>query len=123
MRFEADSVVPLYQQIADQFEAGILSGAFPEGSQLPSTTVMAREYQLNPATVLRGFNLLVDAGLIEKRRGIGMFVCAGAQAQLAAREQATFASGHVRQLVKDAKALGLGKRELIAAIEKEWDHE
>ncbi len=123
MHFEADSVVPLYQQIADQFEAGILSEAFAEGEQLPSTTVMARAYQLNPATVLRGFNLLVTAGLIEKRRGIGMFVCAGARQKLAAREQATFAETHVRTLVDAAKALGLGKEALLAAIEKEWEHE
>lgn len=123
MHFEADSVVPLYQQIATQFEAGILSGAFPEGEQIPSTTTMARVYQLNPATVLRGFNMLVDAGLVEKRRGIGMFVCTGAQAQLAARAQATFRQEQVQAVVRAAKALGMDRQALIDAVMREWDHE
>ena len=123
MHFEADSVVPLYQQIATQLEAGILSGAFPEGEQLPSTTALAREYRLNPATVLRGFNILVAAGLIEKRRGIGMFVTAGAQQKLAAAAQAELTSGQVQELVAAAKAAGLSKQAVLAAIEKEWDHD
>ncbi|MCI1986133.1 MAG: GntR family transcriptional regulator [Lactobacillus sp.] len=122
MHFEADSVVPLYQQIATQFEAGILSGAFAEGEQIPSTTMVAHNYQLNPATVLKGMNLLVDAGLIEKRRGIGMFVRAGAQAQLQQQAQADFYQQRVVALVQAAKQLGMTQADLQAAIEKGWGH-
>nr|WP_218841901.1 GntR family transcriptional regulator [Lacticaseibacillus absianus] len=113
----------MYAQIATQFTAGILSGAFPEGSQVPSTTEVARTYALNPATVLRGMNELVAAGLLEKRRGIGMFVVAGAQAQARAQRQAAFFTERLTAMVAAAKALGITQAELTAAIEKEYRHE
>lgn len=120
MHFESDSVVPLFQQIATQFEAGILNGAFAEETQIPSTTQVSKAYQLNPATVLKGMNLLVDAGLIEKRRGIGMFVVKGARQQLRKQAQATFYQERVQALIQAAKTLGISKSELMAAIEKGW---
>ena len=120
MHFESDSVVPLFQQIATQFEAGILNGAFAEETQIPSTTQVSKAYQLNPATVLKGMNLLVDAGLIEKRRGIGMFVVKGARQQLRKQEQATFYQERVQALIQAAKTLGISKSELMAVIEKGW---
>ncbi|WP_390407170.1 GntR family transcriptional regulator [Lacticaseibacillus jixiensis] len=123
MHFESDSVVPLFQQIATQFEAGILSGAFAEETQIPSTTQVSKAYQLNPATVLKGMNLLVDAGLIEKRRGIGMFVVKGARQQLRKQAQATFYQEQVQALIQAAKTLGISKSELMAAIEKGWADE
>lgn len=123
MHFESDSVVPLFQQIATQFEAGILSGAFAEETQIPSTTQVSKAYQLNPATVLKGMNLLVDAGLIEKRRGIGMFVVKGARQQLRKQAQTTFYQEQVQALIQAAKTLGISKSELMAAIEKGWADE
>ncbi|WP_461226292.1 GntR family transcriptional regulator [Lacticaseibacillus suihuaensis] len=123
MHFDASSVVPLYHQIAQQFTAGILSGAFPEESQIPSTTEVARTYAINPATVLRGMNELVDAGVIEKRRGVGMFVVQGARDRLAAAQQAEFFAAAVPQVVRQAKALGITAGQLTAAIEKEYNHE
>nr|WP_276580326.1 GntR family transcriptional regulator [Lacticaseibacillus parakribbianus] len=113
----------MYHQIAQQFTAGILSGAFPEESQIPSTTEVARSYAINPATVLRGMNELVDAGVIEKRRGVGMFVVQGAQAKLAAAQQAEFFAAQVPRVVRQAKALGITAGQLTAAIEGEYNHE
>ncbi|WP_125702335.1 GntR family transcriptional regulator [Lacticaseibacillus daqingensis] len=121
MHFDASSIVPLYQQITTQFTAGILSGAFPEGEQVPSTTEVARAYALNPATVLRGMNALVDAGLLEKRRGIGMFVVAGAQAQLRQAAQADFFDQRVGAVVAEAKTLAIPKAALVAAIERGYE--
>ena len=123
MHFDANSVMPLYQQVADAFTAGILSGAFPEGDQIPSTTEVSRQYQLNPATVLKGMNQLVAAGLIEKRRGLGMFVTTGAQAKLKAQRQSAFYSQEVATLLKAARQLGISKADLLAAIERGYGHE
>ncbi|MFD1392944.1 GntR family transcriptional regulator [Lacticaseibacillus jixianensis] len=121
MKFDASSIVPLYQQIADQFTAGILSGAFPEDTQIPSTTEVARTYAINPATVLKGMNVLVEAGLIEKRRGIGMFVTAGAQETLRKKRKHDFYADRITALVAAAKALDISKAELVAAIEEGYE--
>lgn len=118
MKFDASSVVPLYQQIADQFIAGILSGAFPEQAQIPSTTEVAKTYAINPATVLKGMNVLVDLGLIEKRRGIGMFVVPGAQERIKTKRKHDFYAERIGDLVAAAKALDISKAELIAAVEE-----
>ncbi|KRN25533.1 GntR family transcriptional regulator [Lacticaseibacillus camelliae] len=118
MKFDASSVVPLYQQIADQFTAGILSGAFAEDTQIPSTTEVAKTYAINPATVLKGMNVLVDLGLIEKRRGIGMFVVPGAQAKIKAKRKHDFYAERIANLIAAAKALDISQAELIAAIEE-----
>ena len=73
---------PIFLQLAEQLEDGILSGAYPEGSQVPSITEYAATYKINPATALKGINLLVNAGLLYKKRGIGMFVAEGARENL-----------------------------------------
>lgn len=74
MNFDFNDSTPLYQQIADQLEEMIFSGGFDEGSQVPSTTQLSQQLHINPATVLKGMNILVNKDLLEKRRGLGMFV-------------------------------------------------
>lgn len=69
---------PIFQQLAEQLEEGILNGTYPEETQVPSITEYSVNYKINPATALKGINLLVDAGLLYKKRGVGMFVSAGA---------------------------------------------
>lgn len=71
MQFQGEK--PIFLQLAEQLEDGILSGAYPEGSQVPSITEYAATYKINPATALKGINQLVNAGLLYKKRGIGMF--------------------------------------------------
>mgnify|MGYP000659461412 CR=1 FL=1 len=79
MRFDFSGTTPLFRQVAEQISEAIVSGAFAEGEQVPSTTEISSTYAINPATVLKGMNLLVDQGLLEKRRGLGMFVTTGAR--------------------------------------------
>ena len=67
MQFNFDESSPLYQQLADQLEEMIFSGGFDEGSQVPSTTQLSQQLHINPATVLKGMNILVDKDLLEKR--------------------------------------------------------
>ena len=79
-----DEGMPLFVQIAEQLADDIVDGVLAEGARVPSTNELAAFYRINPATAAKGINLLVDDGVLEKRRGIGMFVAAGAREQLRA---------------------------------------
>src|ERR1700748_1695865 len=74
-----DEGTPLFTQIADRLAAEIADGGLAEGERVPSTNELAAFYRINPATAAKGINLLADTGLLEKRRGIGMFVADGAR--------------------------------------------
>ena len=99
MQFHFDESAPLYQQIAAQLEEMIFTGVFPEGSQVPSTTQLSTELHINPATVLKGMNMLVEKDLIEKRRGRGMFVTAGAQENIMQTRKESFYKDYVKRLL------------------------
>ena len=109
---------PIFQQIAEQLEEGILSGAYPEEGQVPSITEFAVLYRINPATALKGVNLLVDAGLLYKRRGVGMFVSPGAREQLLLARRERFYQDFIQRLVREARNLGLTDGELRALLER-----
>lgn len=113
----------IYQQIARLIEDGILNGEYPEDGQVPSTTELARVFSINPATAAKGVNQLVDEGLLYKRRGIGMFVAAGAATALRRKRQAEFAENKLTALVREAKNLGLSKRQLMEQIAAKADEE
>ena len=81
---------PIYWQLKEQTVAMILDGTLAEGEPLPSVRTVASEFQLNPITVSKSYQALVEDGLVEKRRGLGMFVCDGARAKLIATERAKF---------------------------------
>jgi len=112
---------PIFLQVAERIEAEILSGSMAEESQVPSINELAAFYRINPATALKGINLLVDAGVLYKRRGIGMFVAQGAQAHLLARRRGGFQEDYVRPLVAQATALGITTEELEQMIRKEME--
>ena len=118
MDFDFSGPQPLFVQVADQLRAGIALGALPEGEQVPSTTEISRTYTINPATVLKGMTMLVDEGLLEKRRGLGMFVVPGAMERLRREERERFERDCVTDLVAEARRLGIGCQELIGLIEK-----
>ncbi|MBK0347284.1 GntR family transcriptional regulator [Aerococcaceae bacterium zg-ZJ1578] len=118
MQFDFQGNVPLFQQVAEQIEQAILSGSFPEGEQIPSTTEVSISYQINPATVLKGMNLLVDQGILEKRRGLGTFVTQGAQAMLRKKRQQQFIDSNLPAFIKEAKTLGISAQSLVELIEK-----
>ena len=109
---------PIFQQIAEQLEEGILSGAYPEESQVPSITEYSVQYRINPATALKGINLLVDAGLLYKKRGVGMFVSPGARERLLQARRERFYQDFVQRLVREARNLGLTDQELLALLER-----
>jgi len=110
---------PIFLQVAERIEAEILSGSMAEESQVPSINELAAFYRINPATALKGINLLVDAGVLYKRRGIGMFVAEGARATLLARRKGDFQETYVRPLAVQATALGISPSELAQMIRKE----
>ena len=116
MRFQEEK--PIFLQLAQQLEDGILSGAYPEGSQVPSITEYAATYQINPATALKGINQLVHAGLLYKKRGIGMFVADGAQELLRRQRSESFYQDYVQALVREAKGLGLTLEQLTDLVKR-----
>lgn len=112
---------PIFQQLAEQLEEGILSGTYPEESQVPSITEYSVNYKINPATALKGINLLVDAGLLYKKRGVGMFVATGAREQLRGQRRERFYQDFVQRMVREARNLGLTERELVDMIERGFE--
>ena len=97
---------PIFQQIAEQLEEAILSGAYPEESQVPSITEYSVQYRINPATALKGINLLVDAGLLYKKRGVGMFVASGAREKLRQSRRERVYQDYVQRMVRGGRDLG-----------------
>ncbi|MEA4943225.1 MAG: GntR family transcriptional regulator [Propionicimonas sp.] len=106
----------LFLQIAERIEDSIVDGSLPEETQAPSTNELAAFYRINPATAAKGVNMLVEAGVLSKRRGVGMFVAAGAREALLARRRATFAESYLRPLLAEAARLGLSPDEVAALI-------
>ena len=107
-----DGTRPIFLQLAEMLEEGIISGAFPEESQIPSITEYSAALKINPATALKGINLLVDEGLVYKKRGVGMFVSEGAREKLLRKKRESFYSERVLPVAREAKALGLTQDEL-----------
>lgn len=116
LKFEDER--PIFVQIAEGIEDAILSGAFPEESQIPSTTEISVSYKINPATALKGMNILVDSGIIHKKRGIGMFVCKGAVSKITEKRKEQFFENFVKSLIGEAEKLKLTKKEIIDMIER-----
>lgn len=112
---------PIFVQIAEDIENGILSDAFPEESQIPSTTEISVRYKINPATVLKGMNLLVDSGIIYKKRGLGMFVVRGAKPKLLGKRKDQYYGNYIVPAVDEAIKLQLPKEEVISLIERGFD--
>jgi DNA-binding transcriptional regulator YhcF (GntR family) len=111
-----DEGTPLFTQVAERLAAEIADGGLAEGERVPSTNELAAFYRINPATAAKGINLLADDGLLEKRRGIGMFVADGARQRLLGQRREQFTQRYVRPLLTEATRLGIGTGELIALI-------
>lgn len=109
---------PIFIQIAKQIEDEILKGGIEEEQQIPSTNEIARIYQINPATVLKGINLLVERQILYKKRGIGMFVNTGAVAIIEAARKENFKQMIIKNLIRESMKLGISKQELIEMIQK-----
>jgi DNA-binding transcriptional regulator YhcF (GntR family) len=109
---------PIFIQIAEGIEDAILSGAFKEESQIPSITEFSVNYRINPATALKGINILVEEGIIYKKRGVGMFVSKGAEEQLKGKRKEQFFDNFIKNLVDEAMRLGISKDEIILLLER-----
>ena len=118
---DLDEGTPLFVQIAERLADEIADGSLPEGERVPSTNELAAFYRINPATAAKGISMLTDDGLVEKRRGIGMFVAAGARARLLGERRKGFAERYVEPLVAEATRLGIDADELVALI-RETSH-
>src|SRR5687767_7134090 len=106
---------PIYRQLRDRVVAMILDGVLSEGDPLPSVRTVAAEYRVNPLTVLKGYQQLVDEQLVEKRRGRGMFINAGARSLLLTGERQKFLAEQWPRVYATIQRLGLTARELLDA--------
>lgn len=123
MQFNFDSTEPIYQQVAAQLEEAIFTGGFNGDDQVPSTTEISKQFHINPATVLKGMNLLVAKDLIEKKRGLGMFVKQGAKDKIMHQRRESFYSDYVLNLVQEAQKLGLTQDKLEQLISRGYQND
>lgn len=108
---------PIYRQLRDRVVQMILEGALLEGDPLPSVRNVAADYRVNPLTVLKGYQQLVDEELVEKRRGLGMYVVEGARNLLLKGERQRFVEEEWPKIAATIQRLGLRANDLLAAIE------
>ena len=109
---------PIYRQLRDRVVAMILDGVLKDGDPLPSVRNVAAEYRVNPLTVLKGYQQLADEGVVEARRGRGMFVNAGARDLLMRSERQKFFAQEWPRIQKNIQRLGLTKEDLINVAPK-----
>ncbi len=116
MILDFNSEQPIYLQLAEALEDDILKGIIPEEGQVPSTTEISVTTKINPATARKGVNLLVDEGILYKKRGVGMFVCVGAKEKIMKKRRDQFYQSFVATLLDEAKKLNISRQELVAMI-------
>lgn len=116
-----DESRPIFLQLAEMLEDGIISGAFPEEGQIPSITEYSAALKINPATALKGINLLVEEGLVYKKRGVGMFVASGAREKLLQKRRDSVYVNLALPTAKEARALGLSLEELQKMMERGYN--
>ncbi len=107
---------PIYRQLRDRVVAMILDGVIGDGDALPSVRSVAADYHVNPLTVLKGYQELVDEGLVEKRRGRGMFIKEGASKALRKDERKAFLEDQWPEIRATIQRLGLDPAELLADV-------
>lgn len=108
----------IYIQIKEMIEKDILRNILLEEERVPSTNELAKLYAINPATAAKGVNLLVDEGILYKKRGIGRFVATGAKKQIMEKRKKNFYDDYVKSLMAEAYSLGITRQELIAMIQE-----
>jgi GntR family transcriptional regulator len=110
---------PIFQQLASLIADDIVAGTYTEESAVPSTYDYAVFYKMSPATAAKGVNVLVEQGVLYKKRGVGMFVASGARELLLARRRAEFHNQYIAPLVQEAKKLGIDSVDLKGMIDQE----
>jgi GntR family transcriptional regulator len=112
-----DDRSPIYLQIADKIKEDVLSGALGEDEQVMSTNQYASFYRINPATAAKGFQQLVEEGVLYKRRGIGMFVSPAAREKLRAERRERFFEEVVDAMIAEARVIGISLDEIVRRVE------
>ncbi|EGR9020175.1 GntR family transcriptional regulator [Vibrio parahaemolyticus] len=107
---------PIFRQLADQITQQILQGVWKEGEALPSVRNISADMKINHLTVMKGYQLLVDEGLVEKKRGQGMFVAQGAIQQLRSAEKARFLEQQIPQIANTLQRLDMSVDELVQQL-------
>ncbi|NLL43333.1 MAG: GntR family transcriptional regulator [Firmicutes bacterium] len=118
MILDFDSEQPIYIQLAEAIEDDVLKGIFAEDTQIPSTTEISVALKINPATARKGVNLLVDEGILYKKRGVGMFVTPGAMRKVMQKRRAKFYESFVVTLLEEAGKLDISPQEVAEMIER-----
>ena len=113
---------PIYLQLKEQIMAMIIDDILSEGEALPSVRKVAADYQINPITASKAYAELVDEGIVEKRRGLGMFILEGARQNLLSAEQKKFLEQEWPVIIKKISLLGLDVKELIKTAEHSKNH-
>jgi DNA-binding transcriptional regulator YhcF (GntR family) len=118
INFDSDNEKPIFQQLAEELENSILKGIYREETQIPSTTEIAVKLKINPATANRGVNMLVDEGIIYKRRGVGMYVTSGAREKISVKRKQSFYRSFILPLLEESENLDIPKEDIIAMIKR-----
>ncbi len=118
MKPEFDTEKSIYLQIAESIEDDILQQVIEENAQVPSTNQLAVIYRINPATAAKGINMLVNEGILYKKRGIGMFVSKGAVETIRTKRKAVFYDKYIIPLLGEATNLNISKDEIVQMIDK-----
>ena len=121
MNIDFESDKPIFVQIAEWLEDAILSNAFEEESQIPSITEISVMCKINPATALKGINMLVDNEIVYKKRGLGMFGKEGAVKKLVKERKNKFYESYIAVLLDEAKKLNLNKEDIMEMIERGYE--
>ena len=115
MSHDWNNNAPIYRQLKERIVAMLLDGLLKPGDPLPSVRQIAADFQLNPITVSRAYQELADATLVEKRRGIGMYVTDGAREKLIISERERFLQEEWPQMLERIRRLGMNMEELLSA--------
>jgi GntR family transcriptional regulator len=116
MQLDPVNEKPIFIQLAEAVEDNILRGIYAEETQIPSTTEVSVTLKVNPATANRGVNLLVDEGIIYKKRGVGMFVSSGARDKILARRKQAFYQDYLLPMLEEAHNLGLSRADIVGML-------
>ncbi|SFM29346.1 GntR family transcriptional regulator [Salibacterium qingdaonense] len=108
---------PIFQQIRDRIEDQIVNDQLQEEDQIPSTNQLVQFYKINHLTAAKGINLLVDDGIIYKKRGVGMFVAAGAKSKVTEKRKNAFFHDYILPMVEESRNLQLSEEEVNTLIQ------
>lgn len=122
MKANLNNQTPIFIQIADMIKDALVEGVITEGEKIPSTTELSNFYQINRATAQKGVGILVDEGIVEQRRGIGVFVVPHARSKLIKERIDNFKEKYIQSLVEEAKRLEMSKEEVLKKVSEYYDN-